>query len=227
MDFGDEGFAVVVESMKKFMIAAVAAIHAHAVEADAELALVADALEGNGWFGEEWSLSLGNTGFFTTLRICGPGLGEIEADINQGGLLAAGETGAYGDLAVFDLTKPPDVLAGYADGVITLFLETGVVDDEPTAWGTAEQAVGPASNFVHEWARFPWGMADGVVDGLVIEIRHIFFHALDILPATLGLHETKQVVADLKRVGVAASMKETTEVFHKGNEAGSGSNNVL
>jgi hypothetical protein len=45
MDFSDEGFAVVVERVEKSMVAAVAAIHAHAVEADAKLALVADALQ--------------------------------------------------------------------------------------------------------------------------------------------------------------------------------------
>jgi hypothetical protein len=49
MDFRDEGFAVPVERVEKAVVAAVAAVHAHAVEADAELALVADALQGKRW----------------------------------------------------------------------------------------------------------------------------------------------------------------------------------
>ena len=215
MNFSNEGFTVPIQRVKESVVAAVAAVHAHTVETDAELALVADALQGKGRFGEKLPLVLRDAGFFTARWIVAPGLGKVETDVGKGGLLAAGKTGADGDLAVVDFAKPPDVLAGDTDGVIAFFGEAGVVDDETAARASAKQAIGAAGDFVHERTVLPWCVADGVVDGLVVKVRNLFFHAFEILRAGFGLHETKQVGADLVSVGITASAEKTAELLHE------------
>lgn len=227
MDFCDESFTISIKRVKKSVVATVAAVHAHAVETNAQFALVAHAFQGDLWFCKEIPFVCGDAGFFAALGIAGPGFGQVEADVGEGGLLAAGKAGADGDLAVIDFAEPPDILARHADGVIAFLGETGVVDDESAARAAAKEAVGTAGDFVHERTVFPWRVADGVVDSLVVEIRDIFFHALEIFRASLGLHEAKHVRANLVEVGIAARAEETTEIFHEGDKTIDDPNNKL
>lgn len=227
MDFCDESFAISIKCVQQSVVAAVAAVHAHAVETNAELALVADAFQGDLGFSEKISFVGGDAGFFAAGGIVGPEFGQVKADVGEGGLLAAGKAGADGDLAVVDFAEPPDVLARNADGVVAFLGETGVVNDESAARASAKKSVGTAGDFVHERAVFPWRVADGVVDGLIVEIRDIFFHALEVFCAPLGLHEAKQVGADLVDIGITARAEKAAEVFHEGNKTIDGSNNVL
>lgn len=227
MDFCDESFTISIKRVKKSVVATVAAVHAHAVETNAQFALVADAFQGDLWFGEKIPFICGDAGFFAALGIVGPGFGQVEADVGEGGLLAAGKAGADRDLAVVDFAESPDVLARHADGVVAFLGKTGVVDDESAARATAKESVGTAGDFIHERAVFPWRVADGVVDGLVVKIRDIFFHALEIFRATLRLHEAKHVRANLVEIGIAARTEETTEIFHEGDKTIDSSNNML
>ena len=117
------------------LVTAVAAVHAHAVKPNAELALVADTLERELRLGQEVALVLGEADLCAALRVVVPNFGQIEAEVAEGGLLAAGEAGADGYLAVFDLAEPPVVLPGHADGNLALLGERGVVNDEPAVGG--------------------------------------------------------------------------------------------
>ena len=227
MDFRHEDFPVPVQRVEEPVVAAIAAVHAHQVERDAELALVADALQGDFRFGLKMALILGDAGFVAALGIVAPNLGQVEPNVGEGGLLAAGKAGADGDLAVFNLAEPPVGLPRHADGAVALFPEAGVVDDEPAARGSAEQPAGPAGDLVHERTVVPRRVADGIVNRLIVEIRHVFLHALEILRAALGLHQAEQIAVNLGSVAVTASVEETGEILDEGHKAASGSDDVL
>lgn len=80
----------------------------------------------------------GDAGFFAALGGACPAFGKVEAYVDEGGALAAGEAGADGDLAVFDFADASDVLAGYAYGVVAFFEDAGVVEDESGAGASSE-----------------------------------------------------------------------------------------
>jgi hypothetical protein len=70
-------------------------------------------------------------------------------------------------------------------------------------------------------------MTDGVVNRLIVEIRNMFFHALQVFRAAFGLHETEQIGVNLGSVAITASVKKTGEILDKGHKATSGSDDVL
>ena len=169
----------------------------------------------------------GDAGFVAALGVVAPDLWQIEADVDEGRLLAAGEAGADGDLAVFDFSEPSVVHPGHPDGAIAFFPKSAVVDDESATRCSAEQSVGPAGDLVHKRAVIPRRVADGVVNRLIVEIRHMFLHALEVFSAAFGLHEAEQIAVDLGGVAITASVEETGEILDKGHKAASGSDDVL
>ena len=227
VDFSDECFSVSIEVVEEAAVAAVAAVHADDVESNAELALVADAFEGDGGLGGEDAVCLGYSSFFASRGLLAPGFGQVEADVAEGGHLAAGKAGADGDLAVFDFAEATDVLARNADGAVTFFLNAAVIDDKAATGTAAKQSVGAARNLVDERAVVPRRVADGVVDALVVEVWNVFFHAFDVFGTAFGLHEAEEVALDLGQVAVTARAKEFGEVFHVCDKTTDRSGDVL
>ena len=152
---------------------------------------------------------------------------QNEGDVPEGGALAAGETGANGDLAVFDLAEPPVVHPAHADRAIAFLGKRGVVDDESAVRGAPEQSVGPAGDLIHERTVIPWRGGDGVVNRLIVEVRHMLLHALDVLRPAFGLHQAEQIAADLIRVAIAASVEKPGEILDERHKAAGRSDDVL
>ena len=227
MDFGNKNFVIPVECVQETRVAAIAAVHAHHIETDTELALVENALKGDLRFGGKAAVILGDTCIFAALGVIAPALWQVEANIAEGRLLAAGKAGADCDLAVFNFTQATDVLAFDADGGIALFLDAAVIDNEATTCAAAKQPIGPAGDLVHQRAVIPRRMTDGVVNALIIEIRHMLLHTFEVFGSAFGLHETEEIGLDFDRVVVAASSEKADEVFHEREKARCGSNNML
>ena len=118
-------------------------------------------------------------------------------------------------------------MAGYTDRCAAFFSKAGVIDDESAAGASGKQSIGPERDLVHERAVFPGRVADGVVNGLVVEIRHMLFHALDVLGTALGLHEAEEIGLDLVGVAITASPEETGEILDERHKAAGGSDDVL
>ena len=106
-------------------------------------------------------------------------------------------------------------------------MKAGVIPDEADAGAAAEEFVGAFGDFVHDGAVVPWGVADGVVNGLIVEIRDVFFHAFKVLGLGAGLDESADVGADFRRVGVAAGEEEVTKRFDERHDSPHGSDDVL
>ena len=62
---------------------------------------------------------------------------------------------------------------------------------------------------------------------LIVEIRHVFLHALEVLRPALGLHETAQIGAHLISIGITASVEKPGEFLDVRHKAANSSDDVL
>ena len=132
----------------------------------------------------------------------------IEANVDERGLLSASQTCADGDLTVFDLSESPIVLPGHANGAVAFFGEPRVIDDEPATRPSAQEPGRADGNLIHERTVVAWRVRNGIVNRLLVEIRHMLLHAIEVLCSAFGLHEPKQIGANLISIAVATCVEK-------------------
>ena len=109
-----------------------------------------------------------------------------------------------------------DALAAAAAGCE----EEGVPSIAIEATGTAaEQFIRPASDGIHNRTMIPGRRANGVVHALILKIRDVFIHALEVFSASFGLHETEEIGTNLRSVRIASRPEEMGEGFNERHDS--------